>query len=80
MSLVLAEFAFYQSLGPALAIGIALMLLAGLTLLPALLAIFGRAVFWPRERHRAAHDRHGLWDRIGVIVTRRPGADARWRA
>ncbi len=47
VSLVLAEFAFYQSLGPALAIGIALMLLAGLTLLPALLAIFGRAVFWP---------------------------------
>ena len=47
LSLVLAEFAFYQSLGPALAIGIALMLLAGLTLLPALLAILGRAVFWP---------------------------------
>ena len=42
VSLSLAEFAFYQSLGPALAIGIALMLLAGLTLLPALLAIFGR--------------------------------------
>ncbi len=47
MTLVLAEFGFYQSLGPALAIGIALMLLAGLTLLPALLAILGRAVFWP---------------------------------
>ena len=47
VSLVLAEFAFYQSLGPALAIGIALMLVAGLTLLPALLAILGRAVFWP---------------------------------
>ena len=36
VSLVLAEFAFYQSLGPALAIGIGLMLVAGLTLLPAL--------------------------------------------
>src|SRR5207237_6950243 len=42
MSLVLAKFGFYQSMGPALAIGIALMLLAGLTLLPALLAIFRR--------------------------------------
>ena len=73
VSLVVAEFAFYQSLGPALAIGIALMLLAGLTLLPALLAIFGRAVFWPTGA--AAHKAHriGLWDRIGVIVTRRPG-------
>jgi len=73
VSLVLAEFAFYQSLGPALAIGIALMLVAGLTLLPALLAIFGRAVFWPTgaSAHRA--DRTGLWDRIGVVATRRPG-------
>jgi RND superfamily putative drug exporter len=73
MSLVLAEFAFYQSLGPALAIGIALMLLAGLTLLPALLAIFGRAVFWPTGASARTHDRPGLWDRIGVVVTRRPG-------
>ena len=73
MSLVLAEFAFYQSLGPALAIGIGLMLLAGLTLLPALLAIFGRAVFWPTGTAMRHEDRAGLWDRIGVIVTRRPG-------
>jgi RND superfamily putative drug exporter len=73
VSLVLAEFAFYQSLGPALAIGIALMLLAGLTLLPALLAIFGRAVFWPTGAAARSHELHGLWDRIGVIVTRRPG-------
>ncbi len=73
VSLSLAEFAFYQSLGPALAIGIALMLLAGLTLLPALLAIFGRAVFWPTGATAHAYDRVGLWDRIGIIATRRPG-------
>jgi RND superfamily putative drug exporter len=73
VSLVLAEFAFYQSLGPALAIGIALMLLAGLTLLPALLAIFGRAVFWPTGTSARTHERPGLWDRIGVVATRRPG-------
>ncbi len=74
VSLVLAEFAFYQSLGPALAIGIALMLLAGLTLLPALLAIFGRAVFWPTGAKARSEHHHGLWDRIGVVATRRPGA------
>jgi RND superfamily putative drug exporter len=73
VSLVLAEFAFYQSLGPALAIGIALMLLAGLTLLPALLAIFGRAVFWPTGARARAHEHRGLWDRVGVVTTRRPG-------
>ncbi len=73
VSLSLAEFAFYQSLGPALAIGIALMLLAGLTLLPALLAIFGRAVFWPTGTTPRSGNRPGLWDRIGVVATRRPG-------
>ncbi len=73
VSLSLAEFAFYQSLGPALAIGIALMLLAGLTLLPALLAIFGRAVFWPSGASARTHQRAGLWDRVGVVATRRPG-------
>ena len=73
VSLVLAQFAFYQSLGPALAIGIGLMLLAGLTLLPALLAIFGRAVFWPTGTTLRTHERPGLWDRVGVVATRRPG-------
>jgi RND superfamily putative drug exporter len=73
VSLVLAEFAFYQSLGPALAIGIALMLLAGLTLLPALLAIFGRAVFWPTSTRHLPHGERGAWDRIGVVATHRPG-------
>jgi RND superfamily putative drug exporter len=59
-------------MGPALAIGIALMLLAGLTLLPALLAIFGRAVFWPSDTKHREVERVGIWDRIGVIATRRP--------
>ena len=63
LTLVLAEFAFYQSLGPALAIGIALMLLAGLTLLPALLAILGRAVFWPTGTRPRSEQRAELWDR-----------------
>ena len=74
LSLVLAEFGFYQSLGPALAIGIALMLLAGLTLMPALLAIFGRAVFWPTGASPSERQRHGLWERVGIVATRRPGA------
>ena len=73
VSLSLAEFAFYQSLGPALAIGIAVMLLAGLTLLPALLAILGRAVFWPTGASVRVQERPGLWDRVGVVATRRPG-------
>jgi RND superfamily putative drug exporter len=47
LTLLLALFAIYRGLGPALAIGIGVLLAASLTLTPALLAIFGRAVFWP---------------------------------
>src|SRR5437660_952968 len=49
LSLLAATFEFYSDLGIPLAIGIGVMLLAGLTLLPALMAIFGRAVFWPSK-------------------------------
>ena len=47
LTLLLATIGLYSSLGPTLAISIAVMLLAGLTLIPALLAWLGRAAFWP---------------------------------
>ncbi len=72
MSLIIAQFDFYQSLGPALAIGIALMLMAGLTLLPALLAIFGRAVFWPSKARLVENPRANIYGRIAARVVRRP--------
>jgi RND superfamily putative drug exporter len=71
-SVALAEFGLYQSMGPALAIGIAIMLAAGLTLLPALLAIFGRAVFWPTDITHHDREHFGFWDRVGLMATRRP--------
>jgi RND superfamily putative drug exporter len=72
LTLLIAQFGIYQSLGPALAIGIALMLLAGLTLLPALLAIFGRAVFWPTSTHPREQVPAGLWGRLTEGLMRRP--------
>jgi RND superfamily putative drug exporter len=74
MTLAFAQFGVYQSLGPALAIGIALMLLAGLTLLPALLAIFGRAVFWPTSTRPQATISDSLWSRLGSRLITRPRA------
>lgn len=73
LSLLLASFGIYRSLGLPLAMGIACMLLAGLTLLPALLAIFGRAVFWPSSV-RPGVRRGGLWGRVAARVVRRPAA------
>lgn len=72
LSLTLAQFGLYQSLGPALAIGIGLMLLAGLTLLPALLAIFGRAVFWPTRTAKEERQRGGIYSWLAARVVRRP--------
>jgi putative drug exporter of the RND superfamily len=71
LSLLVATFQIYSELGIPLAIGIGTMLLAGLTLLPALLAVFGRATFWP-SRTREGTGRAGLWGRIASRIVRRP--------
>jgi RND superfamily putative drug exporter len=49
LTLLFASFGIYHDLGVPLAVGIAVMLVAGVTLLPALLSILGRAVFWPSK-------------------------------
>ena len=71
LSLLAATFQIYSQLGIPLAIGIGTMLLAGLTLLPALLAVFGRAAFWP-SKVRAGTGKAGAWGRIAARVVRRP--------
>ena len=71
LSLLLASFGLYRGLGPSLAIGLAIMLLAALTLLPALLGIVGRALFWP-SRPAAGQQSIGLWGRVAARVVRHP--------
>jgi putative drug exporter of the RND superfamily len=71
LSLLAATFQIYSQLGIPLAIGIGTMLLAGLTLLPALLAVFGRAAFWP-SKTGAGTGKTGVWGRIAARVVRRP--------
>jgi RND superfamily putative drug exporter len=71
LSLLFATFEFYSNLGIPLAIGIGVMLLAGLTLLPALMAIFGRAVFWPSKTQEGT-GKAGVWGRVSVRIVRHP--------
>jgi RND superfamily putative drug exporter len=73
LTLLLATFGLYSSLGAPLAIALALMLLADLTLLPALLAIVGRAAFWPSRTARGT-GRTGWWGRTVGRVVARPAA------
>jgi RND superfamily putative drug exporter len=70
LCLLLASFGLYSGLGPALALGVAIMLLAALTLVPALIAVFGRATFWPRPVRLAK--REGVWARVADVVIAHP--------
>lgn len=50
LSLLVADVGSTRSLGPVTALGVAVVMLAGLTLLPALLALLGRRAFWPSTK------------------------------
>jgi RND superfamily putative drug exporter len=74
-SMVAASFGMIQTTGPALALTIFITLLAGLSLTPSLLAIFGRRLFWPRheETRTAGSDEKGFWAAVARRITNRPG-------
>ena len=80
LCLLLSDLKSNSTLGPVASIGIIFAMLSALTLLPALLFAFGRAVFWPRrpkyepeaveaENGMAAN---GLWARLASGIKRRP--------
>jgi putative drug exporter of the RND superfamily len=73
LTMLLATFGLYSSVGAPLAIALVLMLAADLTLLPALLAIAGRAAFWPSRTARGT-GRTGWWGRIAGRAVAHPAA------
>lgn len=60
-----AEFGMYRSMGPAMAISVAITLLAAVTLTPALMRLFGRHLFWPNAGTAGGH--HGAGDQPLVL-------------
>ena len=74
LCLSFAELNSTAGLGPVLAIGVAVTVLVMVTLLPALLVICGRWVFWPkRPTFRSAEPTaEGLWARVGRAISPRP--------
>ncbi len=71
LTLATATFSLYSGLAAPLAIAIGLMLIAGLTLLPALLAISGPVAFWPSSVKPGA-GRPGWWGPACSRIVRRP--------
>lgn len=64
-----------RALGVASAVGIVVAAFFGLVLLPTVLVLFGRWVFWPvipRVGQAQLAERARLWRRVGQAATRRP--------
>jgi putative drug exporter of the RND superfamily len=74
LALIVAEMNSTQGMGPVAAIGIAVGLLVMLSLLPALLVVGGRWMFWPTHPTygSADHTETGIWARVGRLIARRP--------
>jgi putative drug exporter of the RND superfamily len=72
LCLGISRFGMNRTSGYILAIGVALTLLAGLTLTPALISLFGRKLLWPAKLQQSQSKAGGFWNRIGRQITRRP--------
>jgi putative drug exporter of the RND superfamily len=74
-TMAFAEFGQFQVIGPAVAISVLVMLLAGVTLMPAIAAVTGRALFWPSSSW-ALERSDGPAARLGRRIARTPGRAA----
>ena len=72
--LLFSQLTNTAGLGPIGAIGIACSVITILTLLPALLLLFGRWIFWPRRPNFDGEDQvlDGVWSKLGNTIERSP--------
>ncbi|NMO51766.1 MMPL family transporter [Actinoplanes sp. TBRC 11911] len=71
LALSLSTLGLFKSLGPALAIAVATTLIAGLTLIPAIVSLLGTKVFWPSKAWKTEPS-GARFAAIGRSVGRRP--------
>ncbi|OEJ30437.1 MMPL family transporter [Streptomyces subrutilus] len=74
LALLASDLTNNRALGPVGAIGIVCSVLAALTFLPAVLALLGRAAYWPAmpRADDAEGEGHGVWRRIAGLIDRSP--------
>jgi uncharacterized membrane protein YdfJ with MMPL/SSD domain len=72
LALGISKYGMNQTTGYAMALGVAITLLAGLTLVPALMALFGKYLFWPIKISAMKHETRSGWKTIGLWVSRHP--------
>lgn len=77
MTLFAAIFKPYHHFAPVFSIALLIILLGGLTLIPAVFALLGRKAFWPftpKVSGAGAAKRIGFWERFATFVVKRPAA------
>ncbi|MFI8106106.1 MMPL family transporter [Streptomyces sp. NPDC086023] len=74
LALLASDLTNNRALGPVGAIGILCAVLATLTFLPAVLALLGRAAYWPAtpKPADATAEGHRIWQRVAALVDRAP--------
>ncbi|SEF17085.1 MMPL family transporter [Streptomyces sp. Ag109_O5-10] len=75
LALVLSTLGFLKQMGPALAIAVSVTLIAGLTLIPAVVSLIGPKVFWPSKSWQQEPS-NARFAALGRGVQRRPGLTA----
>ncbi len=75
LALLLSTLSVLRSMGPALAIAVAVTLIAGLTLIPAVASLLGPRVFWPSRSWRR-EPAAARFTALGRALGRRPGVFA----
>jgi putative drug exporter of the RND superfamily len=73
--LFFAQFGDYRNFAPTFSTAMAVVMLASVTLIPALFAAFGRKAFWPKVPRvgEANIKNNAVWSRIGHTVVKKPG-------
>lgn len=73
--LFFAKFGDYRNFAPTFATTMAIIMLASITLVPALFMLFGRKSFWPKVPHVGEETvkSHSFWSKVGRFVVKKPG-------
>ncbi len=73
--LFLTDFRDYQNFAPIFGLAMFVIMLASITLVPALFALFGRKAFWPKvpKFGEQKETKHGIWGPIAKFVVNKPG-------
>lgn len=72
-ALFFAKFGIFSSMAPGLVIFVAVMMLAALTLIPALVGVVKEKVFWPSKAWKSKSLNPTISKNIGGIIAKRPG-------